>query len=202
MIELPGLNSQGDLKKDLDQVRRYLNRLVPQLEKEIQALQVDGYTSALNERREGLTDLTGAGKATTTAAAVAEHILDTNNPHGVTLRQLGYTEPQAQVYETEDGLVVALGGLVLAARTVPVSGTGEAAGAVYALTVALGDWPVPFDEIYAMGAQLRDVNGWAGALTGTDGETCGSVTIYTPAAEAAEGTIQLWAIGRISDGEQ
>ena len=201
MFELPGLRTTGDVKKDLDQVRRYLARFVPQLEQELQQLGADGYQSALNERLEGLTAQTGARKAQTTSAAVAEHILDTNNPHGVTLRQLGYQEPQAQVYPMEDGTVITLGGLIMEIRTVEAPAmTAEAEGTVTAQEIDLGDWPVPLEEIMAAGAQLTDLSGWAGAISGMDGEHCGSITVYTAEAETDAGTIQVWAIGRQEDG--
>lgn len=201
MFELPGLNSTGNVKQDLDQVRRYLARFVPQLEQELQQLGVDPFASALNERREGLTSLSGAANQTSTAAAVAEHLMDKNNPHGVTLRQLGYTEPQAQVYQMDEGMAITLGGLGIEILQVEVPVmTAEAEGTITRQDIALGDWPITYDEIYMAGAQLIGIDGWAGAIRDMDTEHCGTAAVYTTAAETAAGIMMVWAIGRYSNG--
>lgn len=201
MFELPGLNSTGNVKEDLNAVRRYLARFVPQLEQELQALGVDPFASALNERSQGLTALTGAGNQQSTAAAVAEHLLDKNNPHGVTLRQLGYEAPQAQVMYTEEGAVAVLGGLILETRTLEVPAVGEAdESGITRQEIDLGDWPVPMDEIITAGTCLADYDGWAGGISDMDGEHCGTIAVYTTAAENEAGTIAVWALGRQSNG--
>lgn len=200
MFQYPGTRPGENLKDDVQQLRQWLAVFLPELEQQLANLGTDNFTTAYNERIEGVTGLTGAAKQSTTAAAVAEHLLDRNNPHNVTLRQLGYQGPQ--VTESEDGTrLITFGGLTMQVRDVPFEATAaEGSSRVYRQEISLGDWAVPFTEILAEGTQLAGMtDGWLGAVSGGDLEHCGTAVLYTPTNSAGEGSIQIWAIGRAED---
>jgi hypothetical protein len=199
MFEMPGLSGNGNPKEDLDRVRRWLMRFVPQLEQELSNLGTDNFTSAYNERLEGLVERTGAEAQKTSAEALAEHILDNENPHKVTLEQLGYTEPQAVWTETEHGWAVTLGGIMLEAMYAAVSVTGEAAGSLYKATVEPGDWDVPFGSLSTTKVDWIAEAGWIGGRHSQTESSAGAFEIYDTAADMA-GTAVIIGIGGVTDG--
>lgn len=99
MFNLPGLSSKGTAEQDVQDLRRYLTMLIPQLEQELSNLSTDNFASDYNEILEGLTsagtikDGSKADTTTTTSQALAAHLQDTKNPHKVTKEQLGITIP-------------------------------------------------------------------------------------------------------------
>ena len=197
MFEQPGMKHSDNLKDDVENLRRWLCRFVPELEMQLDSLGVDNFTNAYNERMEGLTSLSEAGKQKTTSEALAEHLLDTKNPHKTTLAQLGYKEPTATVEGGDDYLIIRFGGLVVQIKFVALGATtATAAGNVYRHAVDCGDWPVKFESLYATTHSLNTTtNCWAGSLRYQDNEHCGSVYIFSAAASTAAGTLVIIGIG-------
>ena len=202
MFQYPGLRPGDNVKDDVKALRSWLARFLPELEQQLSNLGTDNFSTAYNERLEGLTTMTGAGKAKTTSEAIAEHLLDRNNPHQVTLSQLGYQPQTVAVQALEDGMLVTLCGLIIQTKHVTLEATtAEAAGSVYAQQITLGDWAVPFEALYA---EIPVVSGdglWAGGITDESNTSAGTLTIYSTAADTS-GTVTLIGIGGPGDGEQ
>lgn len=196
MLELPGLNSTGNVKTDLDQVRRYLGRLVPQLERALEDLGVDGLTEQLALRTQGLE---GASDQTT-SGALAGHLLDKNNPHGVTLDQLG----AVQVEDYERGWLVVICGVGIQCKWLSLDeAAGTAAGGLYTEDADLGDWGRPFTELYYDWCKVRATdlqNVWAGCSAGADEEDAGHVRIFSTEDPVPACVIVKYGIGGISNG--
>ena len=198
MFELPGLTSTGDTERDIQAIRRYLTKFVPQLEQELANLGTDNCSTASNERLEGLTSVSQAGKSNSTSEAIANHLMDYSNPHRVTAAQLGITHAAVMrdgadwVYRHEGRQVCCH---VLEAEA---DGTATKTGPLWYRDVDCGDWPAAFDEITASWAAIvRDEAGISmlGTLSGTDTEACGSVRIWRP-AETDEGlTLIVMGVG-------
>lgn len=201
MFELPGLNGSGDPKKDLEQVRRWLARFVPELEQQLSNLGTDNFTSAYNERVEGLATLTGAAKSKTTAEAVAEHLLDKNNPHGVTLNQLGHKDPSISMEATDHGWVIKLCGLMIQAKYVQASlaPTQTSVSGIYEAAADMGDWDVPFGTLSACWARVTYRHAWVGCVREADEQSAGYVYVYRTNS-SIDPDIVIFGIGGVSDG--
>ena len=198
MFELPGLNTSGDVRSDLASVRRYLARLIPQLEQEMQNLGTDNFTSAYNERLEGLVALTGAQAQKTSAEALAEHILDKSNPHAVTLAQLGHEDPVITMAQTGHGWYMTLCGLMIQARYIQLSGEGAADGSLYMYGTSLGSWDTAFGTLSGSWVKYRG-DGWMGAVSGATETSAGNIQIWNTAA-AISATVAVYGIGGVSNG--
>ena len=197
MFEMPGLQSTGDVTKDLDSVRRWLARFVPQLEQILDNLGTDNFTSAYNERLEGLTTLTSAGQQKTTSAAMAEHLLDRNNPHQVTLNQLGYEPPRMQVEEKNGTTILTVSGLMIEIMPVDIeAGTATAEGNVFKRTASLGNWEQEFEALYIAMAVPYNGDIWLGTRSSADNISAGDVTLYSAAAAQTAAQIYMIGIGR------
>lgn len=214
MLELPGLISGEDTKEDVQALRRYLGRLIPELEQQLMAAQQDNYQDELNKR---VNHVTGVNNGTT-AGALAEHVRDFNNPHRVTLSQLGFSiNKLISLIRTDNGTVIRIGdkkGLQLNFQTVETTvniwkqhgGTAHTEAAVQ-----LGEWDMAIPEL--MTAQVTVTSGaeqdvWAGALKGATGRNIGSIELFTDCAiDVGEGatndrtitdkvrTVQIMAVG-------
>ena len=75
MFQYPG-SGQDNVKEDVRRLRQWLNQFLPELEHQLSNLGTDNFSTAYNERMEGVTTMTGAGKQKTTSEALAEHLLD------------------------------------------------------------------------------------------------------------------------------
>ena len=195
MFELPGLNPQDDVKKDLDALRRYLMKFVPQLEQELANLGTDNFTSAYNERLEGLTSVQAAGKSVSTPEAIANHLLDHDNPHRVTAAQVGLGET---IHGGDGYACVDFNGwrYTLLWITHDAGETETQAGALYYDDISLGDWPVEMGEIFYTTAEL--VSGesgtvFRGARWGISEESAGTVRVYRP--EATDEGYEIFVLG-------
>ena len=200
MFQYPGFGNEN-LKENVSELRRWLARFVPELERKLDEIGTDNFTTAYNERVEGVTPVQGTARATSTSAALAEHLLDHGNPHGVTMAQVGLVQ-RAEQDETHS--LYQLGPLLVQVMTIEIdAAAATAAGSVYKRSVSLGDWAEPFSALYAYGITLEGTaNQWAGPMTGADEETCGDIIIYTPTASGSAGSIRIWGIGRSKDGGQ
>lgn len=186
-----------DLYKDVEDVKRWLTRFVPELEQQLANLGTDNFTTAYNERVEGLTTLSGAPGSKTTAEAVAEHLLDTNNPHKVTLAQLGYEAPRVRVTEKNGTYILDAVGLIIQVKPVDVSAdTATAEGNVFKRTVALGDWEQEFGTIYIAIAVPYSGNVWLGTRSDASNISAGNATLYSAVAEQTASRIYIIGIGR------
>lgn len=176
MFDLPSING----KTDAESIRRYLMRLVPQIENELYNLTTDNFSSAYNERLAGLTNGSVTdenGKAatnTTTAEAIAAHMQSKNNPHGVTAEQAGLQYWTAKVgltwTENEDGTI---------AQEIDVSGMTENSRPVVSLL--LSDTPTTWDAEENAFAQVRRVD--------TMNE---KIRVYVKAQTQTQFTLGLW----------
>ena len=193
MLELPGMTNTGDDKKDLDAIRRYLGRLVPQLEMELTEARQDGYQNAYNALSQGV----GAADTGSTSGALAEHILARNNPHHVTLAQLGYSADKfITVTFLAAGLMVRLGekkGLQIVCQdvTMTISEWTQHGGIAYADIESLGDWEYSFSTLYHENVMMQagtDKDFWPGPMAGNDGESMGGIRIYHECGQDASGT--------------
>lgn len=202
MFELPGLNSTGDVARDLDTVRRYLVRLVPQLEMQLEEAKADRYGDAIAMRLNGMAEKKASGVAADGAAALADHILDKNNPHGVTLSQLGLSIDRiTQRLTGENGTLIRIGGnrgAEIGTQTVRVTVLGEnwdPGDALDTVDIDLGLWDQPFTALYqAVPALTRVTKGtaWLGQYTGWTRQHCGYVRVIRPHEEdedPAEATV-------------
>ena len=198
MFEYPGTQMGDDLYKNVQELRRWLSRFIPELEQQLDNLGVDNFTTAYNERVEGLTTLTGAPGSKTTAEAVAEHLLDRNNPHRVTLNQLGYQAPYVQA-QTEDGsTIITLCGMMIQMKPVTISAATEtASGSVYKRDVSAGDWEIEFEELYMAQPVITDGDLWAGKLTGATETSAGTLTVFSGASASGAGEAKIIGIGRV-----
>lgn len=180
----------GDTARDLDTIRRYLVRLVPQLEMELSRAESDRFGEAYAQRVNGMAEAKKSGEAAGGAEALADHLLDRSNPHGVTLAQLGFNIDKIFSFRTgEHSMLLQLGGkqgIQLNWQTVRVTaGTGawEAEASVWQQDVVLGDWEIPLDAMLGawaqlMGSGLHTV--WAGRLAGASKTSMGRVKLLTP----------------------
>jgi len=203
VFDYPGLKSNGDLKDEVEQLRRWLARFVPELERKLEDLGTDNFRTAYNERQEGITPTNGATNQRSTSAAVAEHLLDKNNPHQVTAAQLKNTGSGIISRETDNGWVMNLYGLMIEAKYVlveAVSGTETAVTGLYTRDVDLGDWDVPFGSLSAAWVRISSEDGWTGSHWDVDEESCGSVSIYGTRATTAETLVIIYGIGGTNDG--
>lgn len=200
MFQYPGVRDRENLKENVAELRSWLARFLPELEQQLSNLGTDNFTTAYNERLEGVTQLSGAGTQKTTSEALAEHLLDRKNPHGVSLAQLGFAYKR-----TYSGWVIRLGPLMLEAKTVSTSGTGAARGSVYSLDVAMGEWDTAFGELYDVWAQATSdvaMSIWGSNCWGADEESAGTVRIFCPVAAVPDCGVTIYGIGRVKDGDE
>ena len=203
MFEYPGLKQDDNLKDEVENLRLWLSRFVPELERKLEDLGTDNFRTAYNERQEGITPTNGAAKQTSTSAAVAEHLLDHNNPHGLTIGQLKNTGSAIVARETDNGWVMTMLGLMIQAKYVlleAVSGEETQVTGLNVRTVDLGDWDVPFGSLSAAWPRMVSEDGWIGSHWGPDEETCGTVTIYGTETDTAETLVIIYGIGGMNDG--
>lgn len=221
MLELSGLTSSGDLARDVDNIRRYLVRLVPKLEMELENAKTDNYLDAkgriVNKMASGK-----AEEAQTTAQAIAAHMLDKGNPHGVTLAQLGFSfDRAAQVNFTDTGMVFRIGGehglqINTQRVTVPVTEWTVTGGIAWA-EVDLDRWEqragvISFAQAQVLHAQsnsgqrMDDV--WCGAIRSYTRDDCGTLRLfkYAETQDATEQvdrtvTVGLMAVGVYGYGD-
>lgn len=198
MFQNPGLREQENLKDEVREIRRWLNRFVPELEQQLDNLGADNFTTAYNERLEGITTLSGAGKSKTTSEAVAEHLLDYNNPHRVSLHQLGLALPAFS--ETDNGWALTFGGILLQCRIVEVTQhTGTARGNVYASDIALGDWDIEFSELMGTWVQAEAETAaivWPGVMWGAGRISAGSTRLYCAGSTVPACSLVIYGLGR------
>ena len=202
MLELSGLTSSGDLARDVDNIRRYLVRLVPQLQMELENAKTDNYLDAKGR----IVNKMASGKAydaQTTAQAVAAHLLDKGNPHGVTLAQLGFTfDRAAQATFTETGAVFKIGGehglqINTQRVSVPVNQWTVTGGISWA-EVNLDAWERPAGVLSFVQAQIlgalnnasqRVDDVWCGTIRSFTQEQCGILRLFKR-AETEDATEQ------------
>lgn len=221
MLELSGLTSSGDLARDVDNIRRYLVRLVPQLEMELENAKTDNYLDAKGRIANGMAS-GKADDAQTTAQAVAAHMLDKGNPHGVTLAQLGFSfDRAAQVNFTDTGMVFRIGGehglqINTQRVSVPVNQWTVTGGIAWA-EVNLDAWEqragvISFVQAQVLHAQsnsgqrMDDV--WCGVIRSYTRDECGTLRLfkYAETQDATEQvdrtvTIGLMAVGVYGYGD-
>jgi hypothetical protein len=198
MFQYPG-SGQDNVKEDVRRLRQWLNQFLPELEHQLSNLGTDNFSTAYNERMEGVTTLTGAGKQKTTSEALAEHLLDYNNPHRVTLAQLGLN-----LRLTDHGWVIMLGGLLIQAKTVTLeAGNGTAHGSIYRRQMSLGDWDIKFSELlgtWISWSEDAENSIWGGTSWGAYEESAGETRIYSPVQAFPACRITVYGIGRADDG--
>jgi len=221
LLELSGLTSSGDLARDVDNIRRYLVRLVPQLEMELENAKTDNYLDAKGRIANGMAS-GKADDAQTTAQAVAAHMLDKGNPHGVTLAQLGFSfDRAAQVNFTDTGMVFRIGGehglqINTQRVSVPVNQWTVTGGIAWA-EVNLDAWEqragvISFVQAQVLHAQsnsgqrMDDV--WCGVIRSYTRDECGTLRLfkYAETQDATEQvdrtvTIGLMAVGVYGYGD-
>lgn len=203
MLELSGLTSSGDLARDVDNIRRYLVRLIPQLEMELENAKTDNYLDAKGRIANGMAS-GKADDAQTTAQAIAAHMLDKSNPHGVTLAQLGFSfDRAAQATFTDTGTVFKIGGehglqINTQKVTVPVTEWTVTGGIAWA-EVNLDAWEqragvITFVQAQVLhaennsGQQKDDV--WTGVIRSYTRDKCGTLRLYKY-AETQDATEQV-----------
>jgi hypothetical protein len=185
MLELPGLKTTGDSRKDLDAVRRYLARLVPQLEMELQQAQQDGYQDAYTTLAKSL----GTVNTGTTAGALAEHVLRQDNPHKVTLQQLGFSLDNFVTIRTKNSAwIIRIGsdqrGLMVEIldKTVELSRWHQLGGVCYTdPNPDLGPWPEKIPLPLWVGVTMRRgmfEDYWSGPMYAWTSEQIGTLRIY------------------------
>lgn len=210
MLDLPGLMSSGELKQDVEQVRRYLARLVPQLDQALSNLSTDNFTSDYNALVKGVTDETSANaaEAKTTSEAIARHMRDYENPHHVTLEGLGYTPPHVLTFwETEHGWAAVIGqGLTIQCKKISLeAGTATGYGSCYYRDVVLGDWDVPTEALYGVYISVTAPNlskaGWCGTVSGASETSAGTARMLYAMSDAQAQEITVYGIGGVSDGD-
>lgn len=221
MLELSGLTSSGDLAIDVDNIRRYLARLIPQLEMELANAKTDNYLDAKGRIANGMAS-GKADDAQTTAQAIAAHMLDKGNPHGVTLAQLGFSfDRAAQVNFTDTGMVFRIGGehglqINTQRVTVPVTEWTVTGGIAWA-EVNLEEWERPTGVLsYAQAQVLHAENNsgqrkddvWCGVIRSYTRDECGTLRLfkYAETQDATEQvdrtvTIGLMAVGVYGYGD-
>lgn len=221
MLELSGLTSSGDINRDVDNIRRYLVRLIPQLEMELANAKTDNYLDAKGRITNGMAS-GKADDAQTTAQAIAAHMLDKSNPHGVTLAQLGFSfDRAAQVNYTDTGMVFRIGGehgaqINTQTVTVPVTAWTVTGGIAWA-EVNLDRWEqragvISFAQAQVLHAQsnsgqrMDDV--WCGAIRSYTRDDCGTLRLfkYAETQDATEQvdrtvTVGLMAVGVYGYGD-
>ena len=198
MFEYPGSRMSDDLYNDVKDIKAWLNRFVPELEQQMANLGTDNFTTAYNERLEGLTTLTGAAGSKTTADAVAEHLLDYNNPHRVSLSQLGYIAPELKVETKNDSTILTLCGLMIQLKPVSFeSATASATGNIYYRSVSGGDWEKEFGELYtAFFVVDSGSRHWPVRLTSKSKTSAGTLIMYCSREDDEAGTATVIGIGR------
>ena len=221
MLELTGLTSTGDPLRDIDNIRRYLARLVPQLEMELANAGQDNYLDARGRITNGMAS-GKAEEAQTTAQAIAAHMLDKGNPHGVTLSQLGFDfDRAAQVTQTETGAVCKLGGthgvqINTQTVTVPVTEWTVTGGIAWA-EVNLDRWEqragvISFAQAQVLHAESnsgqRKDDVWCGVIRSYTRDECGTLRLfkYAETQDATEQvdrtvTVGLMAVGVYGYGD-
>lgn len=196
MFNYPG-SMPDNVKEGVDELRRWITKFIPELEQQLSNLSADNFSSAYNERLEGLTALSGAGQQKTTSEALAEHLLDRSNPHRVTLSQLGYVAPQLNVEEENGSLILTLCGLMIQLKPIVLeAGTGTAVGQVYRREVSAGDWEREFSALYCAFPILTAGGAWLGRLSNTDEQHAGSLVVFTAAEMGGAGAATMIGIGR------
>ena len=221
MLELTGLTSTGDPLRDIDNIRRYLVRLVPQLEMELENAKTDNYLDAKGRIANGMASKK-ADDAQTTAQAIAAHMLDKSNPHGVTLAQLGFSfDRAAQATFTDTGTVFKIGGehglqINTQKVTVPVAEWTVNGGIAWA-EVNLDRWEqragvISFVQAQALHAESnsgqRKDDVWCGVIRSYTRDECGTLRLfkYAETQDATEQvdrtvTIGLMAVGVYGYGD-
>lgn len=196
MFDYPG-SMPDNVKEGVDELRRWITKFIPELEQQLSNLGADNFSSAYNERLEGLTALSGAGKQKTTSEALAEHLLDRTNPHRVTLSQLGYVAPQLKVEEENGSLILTMCGMMIQLKPIVLeAGTGTAAGQVYRREISAGDWEREFGALYAVIPVLTGGGAWLGRLLGYDEQSAGSLVLYSATETSSAGAAMIIGIGR------
>jgi len=213
MLELPGITRTGDAELDIDKLMRYLARLVPQLQMELEEAKADGYQEAMA----GLTQGVGVTNTNTTAGALAAHELRRDNPHHVTAQQLGLTLGNLVTITMSDGCLIARIGEKkgIQLNVQPLTVTVEewtVSGGVSHADVDLGAWkskiPVRYATLAVIGGGVhQDV--WMGPVTPGAGESVGTARIYheteTEGGTAAETRViplTIIGMGVFGYGEQ
>jgi len=185
MLELPGLIGGENTREDLEALRRYLGRLIPELEQQLINAQQDNYQEELNKRINQVTGVTNG----TTAGALAEHVRDFNNPHRVTLSQLGFSMSKLiSMIRTDHGAMIRIGekkGLQINFQTVEVTieeWMQDGGTAHTEQPINLGQWEMEMPELMAVQITVMsnsDQDVWAGAVKGATGKSIGSVMLFT-----------------------
>ena len=183
MLELPGLIGGENTREDLEALRRYLGRLIPELEQQLINAQQDNYQEELNKR---INQVTGVNNGTT-AGALAEHVRDFSNPHRVTLAQLGFSLSKFLSLERAgNGAVIRIGekrGLQINFQRVAVTITEWTQnGGTGRTEQALGNWAREIPELMAAMPVLQgegQVDAWAGALKSATGKSMGTLEVFT-----------------------
>lgn len=88
MFQLPSLTPTGDVRQDLEKMRRYIMAFQSELEQKLYNLSTDNFTSDYNSLKQGISVAAQDGSGTA-SENIAAHILNKNNPHEVTLLQAG-----------------------------------------------------------------------------------------------------------------
>lgn len=188
MFELPGLTSTGDTAQDLETVRRYLVRLIPQLEMELADAKADRFGDAYRTRTNGMTSTKPSGEAADGAAALADHILDRQNPHKVTAAQLGISMDAVTArLTTEHATKVRMGGkygieMMTEEKTIRILGSEWTLGdALDTYTADLGEWEqamaLPWAANITLTWQSKGEQ-FTGAYGGWTKQLAGTVQIY------------------------
>lgn len=201
MLELPGLTVSGDAGQDVEKILRYLSKLVPQIDMELMNAQQDGYSNAMN----ALSQEIGTVDKNTTAGALAAHELRKDNPHQVTLPQLGFSmERYVRPEYNANGLTVRIGdkrGLMIIVQDVEVTVTEwTQRGGVCWAQADLGEWRTEIPLMFYAGVQTQGGQAyrdyWAGNLAGSTGKYIGTVRLYHECGitiqneQVIEGTVQ------------
>ena len=180
MLELPGMKTTGNPQADLENIRRYLSRLVPQLEMELLNANQDDYANEYNARAQNL----GTGRSGTTAGALAEHVLDQRNPHKVTLAQLGFSYDKfVTIDPTDKGMVIRAGhkaGLQINLQRVTVQAdVWNVVNQIRYIELELGEWERKLPVPMWVGATIASggMDCWIGSVSGTLPETSGTTRI-------------------------
>ena len=212
MLELPGLTVSGNANQDIQKILRYLSKLVPQIDMELMNANQDDYSNAYN----ALSQEIGNVDKSTTAGALAAHELRKDNPHDVTLNQLGFSmDRYVKTEYTANRLTVWIGekrGLQINVQDAEITiSEWEQSGGVCWAEAAIGQWQREIPLMFWAGVTVRggqaDNDYWAGPISGSTSTNIGTVRMYHECGinilndEVVEGTvtetreIRLTAIG-------